>query len=533
MELTCRVCGYEANQDVDLKKHTVEKHDSMQSNSIACTLCDYKAEQESHLKKHIENHHLTPVNVQLHQNEGHVVAISCDKCEYTCKLNIQLRRHKKMKHEPENVTEYCCVCCEFKSFYLTDLWTHKLTYHAPEDLQYNPVKKSPTDLILNILAEQNADIMEELSKLKTSLNGAFNHLGNGIQENFDKLADDNKNESGTIKAALASIHNKVIRMENVQTVRSETLPSGPSVPQPSAPPPTTGPLPSTSAPSSAPVRPSAPRRKPKTVYISKPRVLYVGDSIAHNVEIKHIENRTGSRITSKKAYSSIHCKKARWPNANVKDITEKALSEAHKDDKYEHVVLSAPTVDVTNLDTSKIQPSDNVEVFKQEVFISCKNMMTVAQNALVTHPNIKNVVILEHPPRFDTEDKDPLSIKPELAKYANSVYRQLWFESNLKHKIVVGQHKLECSEKTRFDRFTNRMNGRYDGVHMYGAAGRKAYTDSVLSIFSSNIAAPRLRPSPADDHSNCPQAKYMNAQKSQSERRYSVPVQNRFNVLGN
>ena len=70
---------------------------------------------------------------------------------------------------------------------------------------------------------------------------------------------------------------------------------------------------------------------------------------------------------------------------------------------------------------------------------------------------------------------------------------------------------------------------------MYSQAGRKAYTESVKTILCANIksAEPRLRPSPANDHKNCPQTKYRNARKSQLSTNYSVPVQNKFSVLGN
>jgi hypothetical protein len=48
---------------------------------------------------------------------------------------------------------------------------------------------------------------------------------------------------------------------------------------------------------------------------------------------------------------------------------------------------------------------------------------------------------------------------------------------------------------------------------------------------------PRLRPgtkTKTDNyHSTCPQTKHMNAQKARSDRKFSVPVKNRFSVLGN
>jgi hypothetical protein len=145
-------------------------------------------------------------------------------------------------------------------------------------------------------------------------------------------------------------------------------------------------------------------------------------------------------------------------------------------------------------------------------------MMTTAENAILKHPEVKKIVILEHPPRFDIEEKDPLGLKPEFAKYANNMYRHLWFQSNMKDRIVIGQHKLECSEQARIDRYMNKKKNKYDGVHMYSVEGRKAYTESVLSIFTHNIPppSPRLRPRPENSHRSCPQTRYKNTPKIQS-----------------
>ena len=68
---------------------------------------------------------------------------------------------------------------------------------------------------------------------------------------------------------------------------------------------------------------------------------------------------------------------------------------------------------------------------------------------------------------------------------------------------------------------------------MYGRQGRKAYTDSVLSILISNIPSQRPRLRPEDFYRSCPQTMYMNKQTSRSGTKYSVPVQNRFSQLGN
>ena len=424
---------------------------------------------------------------------------------------------------------YSCDDCTFDSLFLTDLWKHKLSSHAQDIVNDNPTKKSLTDFVLNTLAEQNADIMGVVFEMNQSLRGAFQQMANGMQDNFDSLEEENRKKNDNLKAVIATLSDKVARIEAVQSQRLHQVSSGPSVPQPFGKPKSkTTPPPPPSPIHSTPAAPKASRKKPKTQFLKKPRLLYVGDSIAHNVAKKYIEDKIESRMVSKKAYSSTYDKRAKWPAKNVNDVTKKALREAPKDDKYEYIVLSAPTVDITNLDTSKTKPSDNMEIFKQDVPISCKNMFTVAQNAINAHKEIKKVVLIEHPARFDTDQQDPLSIKAELAKYANGVCRQLWFESNLKHKIVLGQHKLDCSEKIRLERFTDRSNNKYDGVHMYGELGRRAYTDSVVSIL-----VPGLHLQTTSSDKSCPQTRYKESQKNNQDNRYSVPIKNRFNPLGN
>ena len=97
--------------------------------------------------------------------------------------------------------------------------------------------------------------------------------------------------------------------------------------------------------------------------------------------------------------------------------------------------------------------------------------------------------------------------------------------------VVIAKHNLEYSENSRRDIFTHTQNNKFDGIHMYGRDGKRAYTESVLSVLLSN--GPRLRLRAAESHKTCPQTMYQNAQKNGSVPSYSVPVQNRFNVLGN
>ena len=85
-------------------------------------------------------------------------------------------------------------------------------------------------------------------------------------------------------------------------------------------------------------------------------------------------------------------------------------------------------------------------MYKQNVVISCNNMLNVAQNAVIKHPELKSVVIMEHAPRYDVQFVDPTGIKANLVKYANSTFTQLLQNSSMKDKIIIGRHKLDSKE---------------------------------------------------------------------------------------
>ena len=57
--------------------------------------------------------------------------------------------------------------------------------------------------------------------------------------------------------------------------------------------------------------------------------------------------------------------------------------------------------------------------------------------------------------------------------------------TKLKDKLVVGIHNLDCTGGIREARYRDIRSNRYDGVHMYGPSGMKAYTISVLNILKS------------------------------------------------
>ena len=128
---------------------------------------------------------------------------------------------------------------------------------------------------------------------------------------------------------------------------------------------------------------------------------------------------------------------------------------------------------------------------------------------------------MEHPPRFDTSDRDPTCLKPNLARLANATLAGLWINSPLQDRITIGQHSLESSGAgtAHLNRYQNQTSGKYDGVHLYGKTGCTDYTNSVKTILMMAVPKRNLNKTPAElgtaqpvNHNDCPQVKYQKKQ---------------------
>jgi hypothetical protein len=140
--------------------------------------------------------------------------------------------------------------------------------------------------------------------------------------------------------------------------------------------------------------------KQKSIFMSKPKVLYVGDSVGHTASMQQVEEGNFCRMKTARAYSSVYNKEARWPKYNFTDIVKYALDNPGRE-KFDMLVMSAPTVDITNIDTSNVAQKD---IYQQKVITSCNNMFNIAQKSLDQNPNLTKVVIMEHIPRFDSPE---------------------------------------------------------------------------------------------------------------------------------
>ena len=434
------------------------------------------------LRIHIQNDHMNT------QHAEPCEPFPCETCGLVLATFSTLQEHITNLHTSKQET---CKYCQHTSSSKEKLREHTLKEH--EDV-----------VIYHTLAIQVDEISEKLVD-HDSFKGEVLSLLRSLVDKQDKM---NKE--------IISLKNNQVKPEMSQT---------PSKSSPKMARPPSGQL------SSA----------PKTKFNKKQKILYVADSVGHTVSARDIEKANDCRIVTDKAYSSVHDVNARWPKQNFSDAVKTKLANPGRDN-IDILVMSAPTVDITNLDTSQLTPSQDTQIFQEKSKQSSKNMFNLAERSLAQNPSLEKVIIMEHPPRFDTKYQDPMSLKPKLAKLANATLGELWFNSQHKHKIFIGQHSLESSGMgaSHLDRYREQNTGKYDGVHLYGKEGRTDYANSVNTIMmlalegrnNININA-ESGTAQCDDHSNCPQSQYQRRLQAKYQRRYqpSISTSNRFSVL--
>ena len=458
--------------------------------------------------------------------------LPCNKCDFKTKNVVELEEHIKTVH---GVLVYRCNQCEFSCHAIEELWKHKMINHEAYEALSSDSTNSMLQMLLISMSGQIEYVVENMARLKIEATEGFKEnriQGDILEEKISKIEEkleenrvalaktfrfDAKIRNDSV-AVLSRVVDKCERLENIllsagskkdtvtggatkATAASRTTPAGTPEHSPTQ---TYQPgeelVPPQSQPSTETRSKPTPTRKiysemKRTNFLGKPNILYVGDSIAHNANFANIEQETKSRMKTVKAYSSTRDNRARWPHKNVNDVTKAALKNTHENDEFDHLVIGAPSVDITNINTSKLSVSDNIAVFEKNVVTSCHNTFAVAQNAIQNHHNIKKVVIMQHAPRFDEQNVDPSGLKPKLAKLANSTLSQLWHSSVHKDKIVIGHHNLDCSGDLVTARYRDERTNRY-GTYVrqfwIQSIHQKCCTNTQLHFTCSNCPCPLL-----------------------------------------
>ena len=195
-----------------------------------------------------------------------------------------------------------------------------------------------------------------------------------------------------------------------------------------------------------------------------------------------------------------------------------------------------------------------MEYFKQQAVVSANNIFQAATDAAKKHPKLKKIIIMKQVPRYDDNSSTPPGVKGALSKLFNDNLDKLLAECPV-DKLIIGNHNLDCSGGVLKARYENIKLKKYDGIHMFGPSGMKAYTNSVLNILSRAQLVKATPPKYYDDnHKSCSQAKYQarqtngrthpkpqykqktvqaagNNQNNDMDYQYSVPTHSRFAKL--
>ena len=128
-------------------------------------------------------------------------------------------------------------------------------------------------------------------------------------------------------------------------------------------------------------------------------------------------------------------------------------------------------------------------------------------------------------PRYDPIHVDPLALKPVLSQLYNNTLTDEWMNTQYKDKISIGNHTIECTGAIKESRYRETKSGRFDGIHLYGSSGRKAYTLSMLNILKNC----QITSSDFDYHQSCEQYRYQERNRKYRKQNNDRQVDNRRN----
>ena len=159
--LKCNKCELQLENEESLKKHKDNEHIILRVYN--CLPCNYKTTEAHEYKIHVDTKHRS-VKVDLAETKDSdqdknrdIRQIQCNRCDYKCNFNIQLRKHIKKKHE--NVSRaFHCKVCSFTCGNSKYLEEHTKNLHSPSNVPC-----------------ESCDFQASDEKLLTEHNKSFHH----------------------------------------------------------------------------------------------------------------------------------------------------------------------------------------------------------------------------------------------------------------------------------------------------------------------------------------------------------------------
>jgi hypothetical protein len=148
-----------------------------------CSKCEFSSTKYNDLKCHTQTTHQSP---KIRVNKVRNKRLACEVCDYVCRYNIQMKKHQEREHKEERDT-YGCDRCDFRDDFLGNVWKHKLAKHSEIFNANSSSENLPKDILLNLLAEQNANLMEEVVTLKKSVKEVIMQVTYDFEEIIENM----------------------------------------------------------------------------------------------------------------------------------------------------------------------------------------------------------------------------------------------------------------------------------------------------------------------------------------------------------
>ena len=256
--------------DKDTNKQTDENtsNDDMHAEYFECTKCEKTFKSEDAAKEHMCN-------------------IKCDQCDYKADDIASIVTHTRIIH---SVSLKCSVC-DYTGNDYGDLAKHSTAHHEDTSL-------------INTMFDNVKEGLEQIELLKNMMLQVIKGQNEMKQELF--VIRNDQRTVPILQCTKDTSKNKSYA-EVASAAASNSIPNiFPKVPQPQQ-------IPGHQGNFQMPLQDqqesySSPKAFPASAKQCQDssKILFVGDSISGNINIKKIENATGREIVCKKAYSAIH-----------------------------------------------------------------------------------------------------------------------------------------------------------------------------------------------------------------------------------
>ena len=256
------------------------------------------------------------------------------------------------------------------------------------------------------------------------------------------------------------------------------------------------------------------------------QVVWVGDSHSNSLDKRAFEDLTNTKVDMAIVYTVDKDNDAKYPDRNFMRIVPEKLAKK----KYDTLILQGGCNEISNVIVDSHFKPEDVKSWEEKVRLSRTKMFNIALESLEKNTDLKKVIIVTSPPRYDPED--PNGIKAKLNHFGNSIYTSLWMQKGCPGNISIQDQKLDCQGELRGKRFGNPvphiLNGKpFDGIHLRGKLGSRHYTNSMARIFANcfpgiqiNWRANQSRDS--NYHNSCAQTNYQQGQSDSSQPRRPI-----------